>query len=473
VTVSPDERAEAARPAETTTASRSGDGRAWPAPHGLRLRTAIALYLAVAAAPLGLAAVTGDWRREPVLDAVGSGLALVAFAIMLLEFTLSGRYRRVSGRIGFDRTMRFHRATAYVMTAMAALHPFFYSHPGAQAGPWFTGADPVLPVGLWSLATAIGAWLTITALVLAAIDRDLLPVRYEIWQRLHAGGAVAAAGFVAAHAVTSGGYSAQPFLIAYWSALIGVAVLTQLYVHGLRPWRQQRAPYVVDRVDKVGANTWEVRLRPRDGGGNQGAMRFRPGQFAWLKLGRRAFGASEHPFSMSTAPEDSPEIGFTIKETGDFTTGVGAWQPGTPAYLDGPHGHFVPDDTPVPTIYVAGGVGIGPVISHLRAFAARGDRRPITLIYGAATAEQIADRDELDALTRVLDLTVHYVLSDPDAAWDGLTGRITPDVLAHCLPADGRAAARYFVCGPDAMMTAVHHSLRELGVPERRIVTGS
>jgi predicted ferric reductase len=433
----------------------------------------IVVYMAVAAVPLGLAAAQGHWRREPLLDSIGSGLALVAFAIMLLEFTLSGRYRRVSGRIGFDRTMRFHRMAAYVMVAMGALHPFFYNHPGTQAGPWFTGADPVLPVGLWSLAAAIGAWLTITFLVLAAIDRDLLPCRYEIWQRLHAGGAVAAAGFVAAHAVTSSGYSSHPVLLAFWSALIGVAVLTQLYAHGLRPWRQQRAPYMVDRVEKVGANTWEVRLRPREGAGTHSAMRFRPGQFAWLKLGGRAFGASEHPFSISTAPEDTPEIGFTIKENGDFTREIGAWRPGTPAYLDGPHGHFVPDESPVPTIYIAGGVGIGPVLSHLRAFAARGDGRPVTLIYGAATAEHIADRRELDALTDVLDLTIHYVVSDPNAAWQGLSGHITSHVLDRCLPAHGRASARYFVCGPESMVTTVRVALRRLGIPERSIVTGS
>lgn len=459
----------------TGRAPATGAPPAWPARRGLGPGALICLYVAVAAVPLGLAVAQGDWRREPVLDAVGSGLALVAFTVMLLEFTLSGRYRRVSDRIGFDRTMRFHRFAAYAMVAMAALHPFFYRHPGDRGGPWFTGTDPVLPVGLWSLAAALGAWMTITFLVLAAIDRDLLPCRYETWRRLHAGGAVAAAGFVAAHAMTSGGYSATPPLVAFWSGLLAVAGTTLLYIHVLRPWRQQRAPYVVDRVDKVGANTWEVRLRPGAGTGTaaRAAMRFRPGQFAWLKLGGRAFGASEHPFSMSTAPEDAPTIGFTIKEKGDFTGGIGAWQPGTPAYLDGPHGHFVPDESAVPTVYIAGGVGIGPIIGHLRAFAARGDRRRLTLIYGSATVGQIADRRELDDLAGVLDLTIHYVVSQPDAAWQGLSGHITADVLDRCLPADGRASARYFVCGPDAMMTTVHDALRDLGVPEGRIVTGT
>jgi predicted ferric reductase len=181
----------------------------------------------------------------------------------------------------------------------------------------------------------------------------------------------------------------------------------------------------------------------------------------------------EHPFSISTAPSAAPEIGFVIKEKGDFTNAIGQVPPGTPAYLDGPHGHFVPDESPVPSAYVAVGTGIGPVLSHLRAFADARDGRPLTLIYAAETPDALVCRDELTVLARTLDLASHLVVRTPDKAWTGHVGEIDRALLAACLPAHGRASSRYFVCGPPTMMATTARTLRRLGVPRRRIVTGS
>ena len=442
---------------------------AWPAPVGLRAPTGALLYALLALLPLGLAVPLKD---RPVADEVASSLGLIAFAIALLEFALSGRYRRVSGRIGVDRTLRVHRVVAYTMVVLIALHPFLYTNSGDDrrfaTAPWFTGAEPSLGLAPLPLWTGTAAWLLVAALVVTAVDRTTLPCRYETWRRLHAAGAGLATALVAVHAFTDGGYSADLPLAVYWGALLAGAAASLGYGYLLQPWRQTAQPYVVDRVDPVAADSWELRLRARDGLG----LAFRPGQFAWLKLGG-AFADAEHPFSISTAPEAAPEVGFIIKEKGDFTDRIGTVPPGTPAYLDGPHGHFVPDSAPVPSVYIAAGTGIGPVLSHLRAFAVHGDRRAIVLIYAAQSPAALVCREELAALSRTLDLTCHFVVREPDGDWTGRVGAIDRDLLDACLPARGRKAQRYFVCGPPAMMAQTARTLRRLGVPRGRIVTGS
>ena len=62
------------------------------APHPAVL---IVAYLLIALVPLGIAYTQGVPAR-PVLDEVSSALAIVAYAILLVEFVLSGRFRMIS-----------------------------------------------------------------------------------------------------------------------------------------------------------------------------------------------------------------------------------------------------------------------------------------------------------------------------------------------------------------------------------------
>jgi predicted ferric reductase len=456
--------------APTPAAKTAPAGHRWPPRVGLHPGLVLALYLAAAIAPVAIAASL-PLEPRPFWDEVASAIGLSALAIMCLEFMLSGRYRTVSGRIGIDLTMRFHQLVAHSLVGFMLIHPFVYSTPMGHDVPWDSGEQMRLGLDTWSIATGAIAWGLLVVLVVTAIGRRLLPYTYESWRGAHAVGAVVVTGLVAHHAFAAGRYSGEPVMIAFWAVLLTLAGLSLIYVYVIRPIQQQRAPYTVARVTPVAADTWELRLKAQDGAGAHRSLKFQPGQFAWVKIGTHPFRVREHPFSISTAPEQTPEIGFTIRENGDFTDHIGALKPGTFAYLDGPHGNFVPDAEEIPTVYVAGGVGIAPILSHLRAFATEGDRRAITLIYGNRTLEHIASKAEIDRLAQELDLTVRYVLQKPPEGWAGHSGIITRQVLDTCLPRAGRAQARYFICGPGGMIDATDRNLRDLGVPAQRIIS--
>ena len=68
-------------------------------------------------------------------------------------------------------------------------------------------------------------------------------------------------------------------------------------------------------------------------------------------------------------------------------------------------------------VFVAGGVGITPVMSMLRTLADRGDERPLLLIYGSKDWDSITFREELDELKKRLNLQVEHVLTDPPPGW--------------------------------------------------------
>jgi predicted ferric reductase len=69
------------------------------------------LYVVVALSPLLLASLAGKPARNFWRE-LSAGLAMLGFAMLMLEFVLSGRFGRLSGRVGIDVTMRVHQLAA-------------------------------------------------------------------------------------------------------------------------------------------------------------------------------------------------------------------------------------------------------------------------------------------------------------------------------------------------------------------------
>jgi len=139
-------------------------------------------------------------------------------------------------------------------------------------------------------------------------------------------------------------------------------------------------------------------------------------------------------------------------------------QVGQAAYLDGPYGAFSTDIHQASGyVFIAGGVGITPIMGTLRTFAPRQDMRPLLLVYGNREWDDIIFREELEELKGKLNLTIVHVLSAPNGDWNGESGYVTAELLDRYIPKD-RGSREYFVCGPDKMMDALEAELSKLGV---------
>jgi predicted ferric reductase len=257
-------------------------------------------------------------------------------------------------------------------------------------------------------------------------------------------------------------YVASPWKRMLWRvfALSWIAVVC--YVRLLRPWQLARRPYRVSDIAHERGDAWTLALEPR---GHTG-FSFQPGQFAWLTLGGSPFMMKEHPFSFSSSPLlPGGRVELTIKELGDFTRTIGRVPRDAVAFVDGPYGAFTIDRHPAPGyVFVAGGIGIAPIVSMLRSLADRGDPRPLLLFYAYRRWERVTFREVVEDLRSRLNLTVVFVLEEPPEQWTGERGWITREVLERHLP-EGRALHHAFVCGPEAMTQAIERHLQSLGVP--------
>lgn len=424
-------------------------------------------YVVLAVLPLILAATAGAGGR-PGLRELGSSIAMVGFAALLLEFVLSGRLRVLTDPVGMDAVMRFHQFSGHVVLVLLLAHPYLYALIPPDTGLVDGRITAATGGGALAGVTGFLAWFGLIALVFAAMLRDDLPMTYETWRLTHGLGSAAVAVLGLVHTLDAGGAAAAPAVRAFWIVAVALALLTLLRVYAVRPWLASRRPWRVRRVTPLAADIHALEIEP-DG---HAGVDYRAGQFAWLRIAPGPWGLREHPFSIASAPGDGDALRFLIKANGDFTRRIGEVAPGARAWIDGPYGHFVhADDDAEALLLVAGGVGIAPILGLLRERMHHGERRPIRLVYACRRARDMVLDDELAELGRRLDLQVVRVVDDAGRPPGTLPGPIDRALLEQSLPPVERARIRCFVCAPPGMIDAMETALTDLGVPPRRIAS--
>jgi predicted ferric reductase len=317
--------------------------------------------------------------------------------------------------------------------------------------------------------TGLFAWTLLWIWVLMSMYRDKLGMKYEMWRYSHALGFVAMIVLATHHAVTVGRHGRYNIWFdVLWITLCAVAVGAVFYTYFYRPSQVARKPFKVKDCRKVGKDDWYVTLE-KDG---DFAFNFDAGQFCWLNATGSIYNREEHPFSIASSPASLPSVSFLIRDLGDFTASLDQrLEPGRRVYLDGPHGVFTLTARKARGIgLIAGGAGIGPILGILRQLRDIEDSRPIRLIYGNRTMDQMVFQDEIKALEAELQFDQTLVLSDPPPGFDGHVGVIDKELLDRTFAAQDRDAWDYYVCGPPLMVDAVSASLKEIGVPVKRIL---
>ena len=432
-----------------------------------------ALYLLLMLLPLLIgewAARTAGLERRPWLDEWASGLGMIGFALVLLSFFLLGRFKPLSGWLGSDLLMQTHQLFARTAVLMLLLHPFFYSLWRAPPGPTSTSAAEVLRIGggSWGLVTGVLALGCLLVLVASAIWRQRSDTSYERWRLMHSALALAVLGLGLHHTLVSGRFAQFGAVASVWWALAGLALLSWLWVYGVRPLWQGAHPYRIEKLERCADRIWRLEIAPRSPKG----ARFRAGQFAWLKLGQR-WPHRDNPFSISNAPGEGGRVQFLIKEAGDMTRGLAQHTVGDTAYLDGPHGRFDLPPEATAVVMHAGGIGVAPFVSLLADAVARQDPRPLRLIYADKHRNQMVDVVALSGADALPDFQLLPMVEQPDAAWEGLAGRLDAiglaKALAHPAVAPLANTAYHLVCGPEPMMDAVETALVTRGVPPERV----
>ena len=201
---------------------------------------------------------------------------------------------------------------------------------------------------------------------------------------------------------------------------------------------------------------------------------FVPGQYFWVELpdvGHQDDKGLRRHISVVTAPEDRGVLGFATRiRDSAFKQTLVELSEGAEVDVEQPKGDFrLPEETPKPLVFVAGGIGITVFRSMLRHFAASGFPTQVTLMYSNRDQESTAFLDELRELDESHPELRLVVTMTQDDGWEGESRRIDSEFFADHLDGDLNGYT-FLVAGPPDMVEGVQKVLDEAGVDEGNVL---
>lgn len=199
-------------------------------------------------------------------------------------------------------------------------------------------------------------------------------------------------------------------------------------------------------------------------------FRFAPGQYLTL---RRPGDDLRRSYSICAAPGEPLRVGIRRVPGGAFSSWAhAALKAGDAIESMEPQGRFgaALANRPRHLLLVAGGSGVTPILSIMKA-ALDGDADcRVTLLYGNRTSASTMFKEEIEDLKNrhLARLAVHLVFSREAVDAPLANGRLDGGKLARLLALAG-PVDEAFVCGPHAMNDEVEAALVAAGVARERI----
>lgn len=190
----------------------------------------------------------------------------------------------------------------------------------------------------------------------------------------------------------------------------------------------------------------------------------RPGQFLTLNIPTDREGGAARCYSLSSSAALGEKLKITVKRTAD---GYGSnWVcdhlgEGDEVEVLAPSGTFTPRSLDVDFLLIAGGSGITPVMSILKAALHSGSGN-VALIYANRDERSVIFRDELIGLEKQYADRLHVV-----HLLESVQGLPRAELLREL--ARPWADRHVFICGPTPFMDAITSAVSAVGVPHDRV----
>lgn len=196
-------------------------------------------------------------------------------------------------------------------------------------------------------------------------------------------------------------------------------------------------------------------------------MKFCPGQWFFLHLPQDAGDAAtwRAPFSIASAPAEDGMLEFVIKIYKDFTTRASQLAVGDPIGVEGPFGAFAAPPDVKRVLLFAGGIGVTPFLSMIRAWAKVVARPDVMLFYSERSPGPHVCFSELQKIAcqwQGFVFVPTYTGESIPEYWNGERGRVCEAMIRKFVPDFQQIFA--LVCGKKVFAEEIKTQLSNLGV---------
>jgi len=227
--------------------------------------------------------------------------------------------------------------------------------------------------------------------------------------------------------------------------------------------RRQRISLTFKDKKQLTPTTWEFTFTP-----NRPHV-YEAGQYIEIRVPHKNddFRGSRRSFSMTSAPgEETLRLGVKFYEpSSSFKKALQELKTGAIIESTGISGSFtLPKDKLKPLLFIAGGIGITPFISHLQALKQAKEVRDIVLFYAISTPEELAYKAILEASgIKVYIVTKSATRLSLPKQWIHVNeSHLTKESIVKYIPDyDVRSA---YISGPPLLIDSVKKDLKQLHV---------
>lgn len=230
----------------------------------------------------------------------------------------------------------------------------------------------------------------------------------------------------------------------------------------------QYLKYVVKSNEKEADRICTVRLEPLEGE----APQYEAGQFFMIK---------NTNLPLEIKPKIKPysalhiwranELSFGIKIHAQFSTGMSVLEAGQEIECAGPYGFFVlPKEVNTPLVFLAGGIGITPLITMIEKLALSGHSEKYYLFYSNREEKDVAYKKELDELADLnenFELVYFMTGSCQIDAKNCEMGRISIEMIKKYVSEFD--SAHFYMCAGKEFLESMQKNLADSGVLKERV----
>lgn len=398
-------------------------------------------------------------------------LGSFAYTWISFQFVLSARPKFIEVTFGMDKVYRFHGIMAVVGILAAVVHAIVNEQVIDESITTTIGGVALAFFVLISLLTMLSMS---PSFILKYRPFKWLKKTIEGWKKftyeqlrfIH-NFTVVAYIVLNIHVLLTPNARDHTFIKILYMSYLVVSLSFYLYHKFVKPARLQKNKYLVTDVVKENDAVWTIKMQPT----KKQLKKHLPGQFAFFSFKSEKQKFQEHPFSISSSPDD--DLSITVKELGDFTKTISQLKANDPVLVEGPFGRFsyIVHPKELETVFIVGGIGITPIISMLKHMSKHDPNRKVLLIWGMNTmADQVAKEMFEEMAAKMKNLNIIPVISK-DKAYPGEKGFIDQAMIQKL--ADkvqiNQSAAGYYICGPSILMDHGIEALLAMGVHRKRV----